>query len=198
MPLETILASWGLPAVAAGTFIEGDTVAMIGGVLAHRGIVSLPGAALAASAGAFAIDSTMFLAGRYARKTRIVARQLARPSAQSVVARIKRHPHLACFLVRFAYGFNTIGMLTIGSSGMRTPVFLAIDVLACLVWGSVMTGLGYGTGTLIGQVLGRVPIQQHLIATGAAIAALLLLIWVIDRLYFRKSRSRGHVKDSGP
>ena len=49
--LETIIARYGLFAVFAGAALEGETAALIGGLLAHESLLPPAGVAAAATAG---------------------------------------------------------------------------------------------------------------------------------------------------
>ena len=41
MSLESLISTFGAPAIFAGCALEGETVAFFGGVVAHRGLVVL-------------------------------------------------------------------------------------------------------------------------------------------------------------
>ena len=41
--MEQFVATYGYAAIALGTFFEGETILVIGGFLAHRGYLGLPG-----------------------------------------------------------------------------------------------------------------------------------------------------------
>ena len=47
MTMESLIAAWGLPALTVGTLFEGDAVAFVGGLMAHRGLVPLAGILIA-------------------------------------------------------------------------------------------------------------------------------------------------------
>ena len=65
MTMESLIAAWGLPALTVGTLFEGDAVAFVGGLMAHRGLVPLAGAWAAVTAGAMAVDNALFHIGRH-------------------------------------------------------------------------------------------------------------------------------------
>ncbi len=70
--LENLVATYGLLAIFLGSAVEGETVAFLGGISAHRHLLAYLPAALAASAGSFLADQAFFFAGRYARHFRYV------------------------------------------------------------------------------------------------------------------------------
>ena len=68
MTLELLIAKYGLLAVFLGAGIEGETMVILGGVFAHRHLMTYWEAAAAATAGSFIADQLFFFAGRHARR----------------------------------------------------------------------------------------------------------------------------------
>jgi membrane protein DedA with SNARE-associated domain len=58
--IEAAVSSDGYLAVLAGTFLEGETIVLIAGYMAHRGYFPPPEVMLAAGAGAFCDDQLYF------------------------------------------------------------------------------------------------------------------------------------------
>lgn len=56
MSLESLVTSYGYPAVLVGTFLEGETILVLAGFLAHRGYLDLPLVILTAFLGTFTGD----------------------------------------------------------------------------------------------------------------------------------------------
>lgn len=183
MALEQFLAQWGLPAIFAGTLAEGEGVAIFGGVLAHRGLFPYEYAALAAAAGAFVIDQAVFQIGRHASRFAMARRMLDAPRAQSLLARLAHHPLLFCLGFRFVWGLKTLGALALGAAGVAPMTFLALDLLATLLWGHAMTALGFLAGQGIERVLGRLALHHHL-----AVAVLALVAVAAVAVVFRHLR----------
>ncbi|MCB2129572.1 MAG: VTT domain-containing protein [Rhodobacteraceae bacterium] len=181
MPLEQLLAQWGLPAVFLGTVAEGEGAAFLGGVMAHRGLFSFEAAALAAAAGAFLIDQIMFQVGRHATGFAFAQRLLARPAAASVLQHVRARPILACLSIRFIYGLKTVGTLAIGASGIRPLSFVLLNLISTLVWSHIVTGLGFGVGTAIERLWGRVALHSHLSAALVLAVALIAVAEVLRR-----------------
>jgi len=64
MGLEELISNYGYVVILIGTFLEGETVLVLGGFLAHRGYLELPWVVAAAFAGTVAGDQLFFLIGR--------------------------------------------------------------------------------------------------------------------------------------
>ena len=62
--METFLQSYGYLAVMLGTFLEGETILVLGGLAAHQGYMALSGVILSAFAGSLCGDQLFFFLGR--------------------------------------------------------------------------------------------------------------------------------------
>ena len=186
MSLETLLSAWGLPAVFAGCIVEGEGVALLGGVLAHRRIFSYEAAAMAATGGAFAIDQAMFHIGRHSARIPFARRLLARPAAQNALAMLGQRPVLWCLGLRFVYGMKTIGALALGASGIAPATYLALDLISAALWAHAVTALGFGTGNAIETILGRLALHRHLAVVLALVAVAAVLAEVARRRFRRR------------
>lgn len=171
MSLETMISAAGLPGLTLGAMAEGETVAFLGGVLAHRGFFPLWQAALAVALGAILIDNIFFLVGRKAGQGALARRLLAKGPVAALGRRLDAHPVAGILGFRFLYGLKTAGAVLIGTTPIPWPRFALLDALACLIWATVLTVLGHASGHLIGRLLGPLQLHWHL-----ALAAALVLV----------------------
>ncbi|KQV81819.1 DedA family protein [Rhizobium sp. Root1220] len=174
MSLELLIENYGLIAIFLGTAIEGETAAFLGGVAAHRHLLSYLTASLAASAGSFAGDQMFFFLGRYLRRLSFVQRIIEKPAVARVNGLLERHPIGFIFAFRFLPGLRTISPVVIGTTTVPTTTFLLLNVAAAMVWGQLFTSVGYIFGHGVEQLLGHLSLHLHLII---AMAAALLLVF---------------------
>lgn len=153
--IESLIGDYGLAAIFLGAGIEGETMVLAGGLFAHEGMLSLPGAALAAAAGSFVADQCFFAAGRRFRNHRWVQRAQAKPAFARALDTLERHPIGFIFAFRFLYGLRTVSPIAIGTSHVPTRTFLWLNAAAAVLWAILFTGLGYVFGTGIAELLGR-------------------------------------------
>ncbi|MDO8590670.1 MAG: DedA family protein, partial [bacterium] len=59
------IVSYGYVAILLGSFFEGETILIIGGLAVHQGLLDLPLVFLCSLAGTLVSDNTFFLLGRY-------------------------------------------------------------------------------------------------------------------------------------
>lgn len=176
MSVEHLIAQYGLAGLFLGAGFEGETVTVIGGLMAHRGLLSYWPAVLAASAGSFAADQLFFLIGRRFRGHGLVRKAQARPAFAKALAAFERHPVLFTFAFRFLYGLRTVSPMAIGTTRLRVTTFLAINAVAAAVWGLVFVSLGYFCGQAVETLFGRIHALEPLIGGVVAVAVLIGLI----------------------
>ena len=137
---------YGVFAVFLGAGIEGEPFALAGGVLAHHHWLSLYAAVLAAICGSCFVDQFWFFLSRRSRQTRLVRRVAQRPAFARSLVIIERHPVWFVLLFRFAYGLRAVAPAAIGASRLPIRLFVPLNVVAAICWGSLFTVLGYLIG----------------------------------------------------
>jgi membrane protein DedA with SNARE-associated domain len=182
MTLEPLIARYGLAALLLGAGLEGETVAAIGGALAHRGTLPWPGVLAAVFAGSFLADQALFALGRWRRDGKLAARLRARPAFARALALLARRPLPFAFGFRFVPGMRTVGPLAIGASGLAPLRFLAINAAAAAIWAGAFVSAGYWLGHGVETLFGRIEPLERLLAPALGAALLLgLAIWLLRR-----------------
>lgn len=181
MTIETLIARYGLVALFVAAGMEGEASVVTGGVLAHKQLLPLYGAALAASAGSFTADQLLFRIGRRHRDRPWVRRLAARPGFARALAAFERHPAGFILGFRFLVGLRTISPLAIGTSQFPAPRFVALNALAAALWGPLFTGIGYLFGAAITHLSDRLRPLEHGLLVGGGILLLLGALVVAGR-----------------
>ena len=185
--LAPLVAEYGYPAALVGALFEGETVLVLAGLFAHRGVLHLPLLiALGALGGAIG-DIVYFTIGRRCGPTLLEKFPKFAPAAERVHALIERHPELAVFGIRFLYGLRTVGPAVIGTSAISWPRFLLLNALGALVWSACWVGAGYGLGEAAYRLLGHVMHIGREFFIAAAVVA--LAVTAILRMRRRRIRS---------
>jgi membrane protein DedA with SNARE-associated domain len=168
--IHAFLVSYGLIVVYLGVIIEGESVLIAAGFLAHQGVMNPIGVFLAAFAGSLTGDQLLFYAGRYFAGSRMVQRQTKRPLFASILGRVQRNPVLFTLSVRFIYGARTIGPMALGIAGVRPLLYTALNVVAAAIWAALFTLIGYLCGETIERLAGRLHGAEVKLTIAAAIA----------------------------
>jgi len=187
MSITELLDHYGYAAVLLGTFVEGETILILGGFAAHQGYLSFPGVVAAAFVGSVAGDQTAFFAGR-----RYGQRLLERwPRLRDGVARasglLARHEAPLLLGFRFVYGIRNVTPIAAGLGDIRVPRFVMFNLLGALAWSTLVAAVGYVFGRGFVLVVERARrFEEH-----AMFALLGLgLLWLVARQLSRRASAR--------
>ncbi|KAF1020604.1 MAG: Inner membrane protein YohD [Paracidovorax wautersii] len=196
MALEQLLTHYGALALFAGAALEGETVVILGGLLAHRGVIGWPAAIAAAALGSFLADQLLFWVGRRGLGRLRSAQRLRETVAFQRVSRwCAAYPVATVFAFRFLYGLRTIGPIAIGASGSIGPrLFFWANLAAAWVWGAVFVAVGYNFGRAIERLFGGIHALHHVLLLGVLGALVLVGLAVLLRRWLAARR----VKDGPP
>lgn len=182
-PLEHFLSQHGLVALLLLATVEGDLSILVAGVLAHLGILPLPGVILAGAVGNLAGDVGWFAVGRRLR-THIRENRLYRAVGPGVEKLARRLGPWQLLAARVVYGTRNASMVFWGQHGLSLGRFLAYDALGCSIaaTGFALLGflVGHGTTALTGEVK---QLERYLLA-GVVLGG--GLIWLLSRLIRRR------------
>lgn len=182
--LEGLIGSYGLLAVLLGTFFEGETILVLGGLAAHRGYLSLGSVIAVGFLGSFVGDQFYFQLGRWHGAALIAKRPAWHARVQRAQRVLERH-HIAFILgFRFLYGLRTISPFAIGMSEVPIQRYLILNFLGGLVWSVAVAMLGYSVGGGAEALIGRVKEIELWLFAGVAAAG--SAIWLIYRVRERR------------
>lgn len=153
MSIAALVSQYGYLAVALGCILEGETVLLMAGFAAHRGLLDLPAVLVVAWLSSFAGDQFWFVAGRRhgaALVARFAGVQRVLPRVQRL---IRTHQDALVLGVRFMVGVRVAGPILMGWSGVPAPRFLVLNLLGAALWTAVVGGGGYFFGQLLERVL---------------------------------------------
>src|SRR5215467_8105120 len=101
--LESLIGRYGYLAILVGTFLEGETILVLGGFAAHRGLLELPGVMLSGFIGSLLSDQIFFYLGRRHGSAWLARRPKWRAGVERVRPIINRHATLLNLVFRFLY-----------------------------------------------------------------------------------------------
>ena len=153
MTAAALIAAHGYWILAAGCFLEGETVLVLAGFAAHRGYLDPATVFAVASVSAFASNQFFFWLGRR-HGAAVLARwpALARHTV-GLRRLIERHPSGAAVAVRFLYGTRIAGPILIGMSTMPSSRFAILNALSAIAWALLFGAAGWIFGSAAGHLL---------------------------------------------
>ena len=177
-------------AIALGSGFEGETAAIAGGVMAHRGIFPLTAAWLACALGAFVADEIFFQVGRRFRDRPFVIRARQKPAFAKAVAFIERYPNAYILIFRFLYGLRTVSPIAMGLTNVSLRRFATLNAVACLLWSAIYTALGYWFGSTVDRIIIALTPYKTELMIAFPIPGTCFLIWLLWRRREQKKRER--------
>jgi membrane protein DedA with SNARE-associated domain len=186
MTLDYIVQTYGYAAIVIGTFLEGETILVVGGFLAHRGFLQLSGVIGAAFIGSLLGDQLYFFLGRRNGKAILERRASWQPRAEKATKLLQQYSTPIIIGFRFLYGLRTITPFIIGMSSVSVFKFLLLNTIGAIVW-AVIVGVG---GYLFGHAIEIViaDIKNYELEVIAVISLIGGIIWLIH--FIRKHREK--------
>ena len=175
MTLEQLISEYGLWAVFGGTFAEGETVLVVGGFFARKGLLALPAVTFCAAAASFLSDQFYFHLAKRKGLSLIEKRPWLKKRVERVRPILEKHRILMIFGFRFVYGTRIAVPLLLGASGISSLLFLVCDLLTVALWSVLFASLGYGFGQTVINLLNQLQYYEARVFTGLGLLVLLVL-----------------------
>ncbi|HPQ71569.1 MAG TPA: DedA family protein [bacterium] len=177
MTLEALIGSYGYPAIAVGTFFEGETILIVGGVAARLGYLRLPRVILCAFVGTLIGDQLFFHLGRHRGDAFLRKRPAWQERLTVVRAKLNRHQTPVVLGFRFVYGMRTITPFAIGLTDIGAFRFLLLNVISAAVWASVIGLGGYFIGATLETILGDIKRYELIVIGGLLLIGIIVWLW---------------------
>lgn len=187
--MEQLIEHYGYLGVLLGTFLEGETILVLGGVAAHRGYLTLGGVVLCAFGGSLLSDQLLFYLGRCHSGFLLRRRPRWEPRITRLKVAINRYRIPIILVFRFWYGLRMITPFTLGMSKVRWPEFFLFNIFAAMLWAVLVGGAGYLFGHALQIILGDVMRYQ---------AVVLLLVALLGCLIWARRFAHRHRQNNRP
>ena len=193
MSLEGFISTYGYSAIVVGTFLEGETILILGGFAAHRGYLHLPWVVLCAFLGTLLGDQLYFYVGRLKGNRLLENRPGWKSKADKVLPLLDRHQVWLILGFRFLYGIRTVTPFLIGASGVAPLRFLLLNSLGALVWATLIGVLGYMFGHTLEAVIGE--FKRYELWVFGAVAVAGIIAWSIGLVRSRADAGKSVVPE---
>jgi membrane protein DedA with SNARE-associated domain len=171
-----LVAKYAYAATFAGTLLEGETVLVLSGAAAYRGLLDLQVLCVIGAGSAFLTDNFFFALGRWGGPALLARWPRLAPTVTRVHALVDRFPNTSVIGVRFFYGMRSVGPAIIGAGNMRWPKFLLLDAVAVVLWSTCWTTAGYVLGAAALALLGAIGDAGRWILVAIAVIATVALL----------------------
>jgi membrane protein DedA with SNARE-associated domain len=189
--LITAHGHWGYLILLIGTFLEGETILIIAGMAAARGILNVHLAVFVAFVGTLAGDQCVFLLSRFKGRWLLAKLGPRRAGIDRVLVLLEKNCFWLLLTFRFMYGLRNVTSIAVGLSRISLRLFMALNTLGALIWA---ISFGYG-GFFFGKSLIRVIAEaEHWELT----IIILLLVALFGMTGYRIVKNRRMVVDKKP
>lgn len=179
MDLAYFLENYGYLAVFIGALLEGETVLLLAGFLAHQGYMQAHWVALAAFCGSLVSDQLMFLLGRFKGEALQARFPRLAKSVEKAAPLVRRHERLIILTFRFMYGLRNIIPFFLGLSKTELRLFIPLNIIGASAWAAGLTAAGYFFGQALNAVFGH--LQKYEILALALLFLVIAAVWLIRR-----------------
>jgi membrane protein DedA with SNARE-associated domain len=187
MTIEYLIQTYGYVAILVGTFLEGETVLVLGGLVAHQGYLQLPWVILAAFIGTLIGDQLFFYLGRWHSPTILSKHPVWQVRVNKAQRLIERYRTAVIISFRFMYGLRTVTPFVIGMSRVPTATFIILNVVSALVWALAIGVGGYFFGYALKIIIGN--IKHYELAVLGAVVIIGLMLWIMHLYRLRKLKT---------
>ena len=175
--MEAFLQTYGYWAILMGTFLEGETTLVLGGLAAFQGYLDLAGVIATGFLGGFSGDQLFFYLGRRHGGYFIERHPAWQSRLQRADILVDRYQTLLILGFRFLYGLRSIIPFAIGISAIPAIRFVSLSMVGAAVWSVVVGGGGYLFGHAVEGLIGDIRRYEILLFTLVASAG--GLVWVL-------------------
>jgi membrane protein DedA with SNARE-associated domain len=186
MSLEELVANYGYTAIAIGTFLEGETILLLGGFAAHRGYLELPWVIVCAFLGSFVGNQTFFYIGRMNGDKMLEKRPHWKAKSEKVLAMLDKNQTWLILGFSFLYGLRSVTPFLLGAAKVSPAKFFVLSMIGVGVWAVAIGSLGYFFGSAIEAMLGD--IKRYEIGVFGVMAAVGLGFWLFRLLTKKRAR----------
>lgn len=197
--LEELVRDYGYWAIIIGTFFEGETIVIIGGLFAMQGTLSLPLVILSGLGGSFAGDQTWFWVGRHWGKKMVAKWPRLQGGVDRVTYHLDKHATVFILTFRFFYGLRNISPIAIALGGVSSRRYFFLNLIAAIIWAISFGGAGYLFGHALEATMGNLHnAQMQIYAVLGLIFGIVIVHQVIKAKMKKKDEAVVHPHDDHP
>lgn len=182
--MEAYIAKYGYIGIFVGTFLEGETTVLLGGIFSRLGYMNILTVMFYAFAGTLAGDCTFFSIGRCFGRSIVDRFDFIRNKVPLANRIIKHYGNFIIFIIRFLVGIRAVVLILLGCTNMRTGRFLLFSILNSVCW-SILVGLvGYLFGSVVFVFLDDIKKYEAIIVPvvlGLVVLFILIYRYVVNK-----------------
>jgi membrane protein DedA with SNARE-associated domain len=188
--MEAYIAKYGYIGIFVGTFFEGETTVLIGGIFSKLKYMDVNRVILWAFLGTFIGDCTFFTLGRLCGRGIIERYEFLRSKVPLANKIIKKHGNFIIFMIRFLVGIRAIILVLLGCTNIGLTKFVLFNAANSILWSIIITLIGYLFGNVVYVFVSDINKYQNYIIP-VTLVAVTILILIYRRIIREKEKSYG-------
>jgi len=174
--VEAYIAKYGYIGIFVGTFLEGETTVLVGGIFSKLGFMNLCMVMLYAFAGTFVGDCTFFTIGRCFGKNLIERFEFLRKRVPLANKVIRTYGNFIIFMIRFLVGIRGVVLILLGCTNLKVSKFLAFSILNSVAWSILISLIGFAFGEVVFAVVGDIKQYEKIIVPIVLVLVIVLIL----------------------
>ncbi|MCL1834101.1 MAG: DedA family protein [Leptospirales bacterium] len=193
--LETLIHDYGYWAIIIGTFLEGETILVLGGIVAQQGLLDLYTVMLCAFCGSYAGDQLAFSIGRHYGAKILERKPKWKEKADYLFGKSARFLDLWMVIFRFFYGLRNPTPWVLGAGDISYKRFLLLNGIGAALWAVLVSYGGYAFADLIESFMGKMRVISIMLIF-IIIFIIIIFIWYIFRKRKRNKKETRYSKSN--
>ncbi len=189
--MEDYIARYGYLAILIGTFLEGETTVLLGGIFSKLSYLKLDQVMVWAFAGTFAGDCTFFFLGKFLGRNIIERFEFLRSKIPLANAIMRKYGNFIIFLVRFFVGIRGVILLLLGCTDIRKRTFFVYSLISAFLWSIVVSSIGYLFANVVYIFVQDIKEYEELISA-AMLVVVIIFIFVYRHIVKEKEQDYGN------
>jgi membrane protein DedA with SNARE-associated domain len=188
--MEAYIAKYGYIGIFVGTFLEGETTVLLGGIFSRLQYMELDRVILWAFLGTFVGDCTFFSLGRFYGRNVIERYEFLRNKVPLANRIIRKHGNLIIFMIRFLVGIRALILVLLGCTDIRLTRFMVFNAVNSILWSVLITFIGYLFGNVAYVFVSDMNRYQNYIIPITLVVVTILIV-VYRHIMQEKEKSYG-------
>lgn len=146
LQLFYLFQQYGYLIIFTGTFFEGETTLVLGGLLSFQGYLNFWLVVTTATFASYLGHVVFYFLGKTSSAWILLRFPNLRRKIQQAEYIIRRYEMMSLFITQYIFGIRLASALAFGILDMKKRKFLSLQLLSCLIWAILFSSLGYWVG----------------------------------------------------
>jgi membrane-associated protein len=146
LQLLYLFQEYGYLIIFTGTFFEGETTLVLGGLLSRLEFLNFWLVVSTAAFASYLGHVVFYFLGKTSSPWILLKFPKLRLKIEQAEDLIRRHETTSLFITQYIFGLRLASALAFGILDMKISKFLSLQLISCLVWAILFASLGYWVG----------------------------------------------------